>query len=174
MLIDIDCQSIIQDVEPITFYANRRPQTVPGIAPDHRRVFVGHQQPRYAHKRYRREAHVSCYHHLVALNAVQELPVEPAQNCRNRERNYYRRRKAYGFAPRVNELLRKPRQVMTARKSSKPRHYLCVPLYGESCAEKAGNYAQRKAEVQPAPRLDHRDHSQHHNAVHSEAHERVA
>ena len=92
-------------------------------------------------------ADVCRYHHFVALDAVEELSVEPAED------DGYR----HGYRHRDDE-------------ADAARH---AYLYRGDGAEEAGDYPEREAEVQPAARLYHRHHREHEDAVHPDADERI-
>ena len=86
-------------------------------------------------------------HHLVPLDSIQELAVKIAQHRRDGHGEQHRGHEAPGAAD--------------------------IEFDGQSGPQEPGDDAQRKAEVQAAARLHHRDHGQDHHPVHAESHQDV-
>ena len=123
-------------------------QSASAQQPDDLGVGEGQQHPADAHQRHEGEADVGGDGHLIALGAVQQQGVGPAQ--RNRDQR----------AQHAGEDQR-----------ARAGH---VVLQGDDGGEQAGDAAQGHAHVQADAALDARQHGQCQDAVHAHAHQHVA
>ena len=123
-------------MEPVAVHADGGAQSATPVTPDHGGAPVGHEEPGDAHEGHGGEAHVGGDHHLIPLDAVQQLAVEEAQHRRDRHRDDDGRGKTQGRADglRGQEVEPRPARGQLRRKRQDPR----IELDGERGPQKLG------------------------------------